>query len=75
MESITVYPKNEKQRLLIKSLLEEMNVRFEVGRSDNALMTEDEFRAKIDQARQEAKDEKGTRIETKEELRAYLNSL
>ena len=31
MESITIYPKNEKQKSLIKSLLEELKVRFEIG--------------------------------------------
>ena len=31
MESITIYPKNEKQKSLLKALLEEMKVKFETG--------------------------------------------
>ena len=31
MESITIYPKNEKQKSLLKSLLEEMKVKFEIS--------------------------------------------
>ena len=51
MDSITICPKNEKQKLLLKSLLQEMKVRFEVGASDeNTLSTESEFIAKIDKS-------------------------
>lgn len=75
MESITIYPKSEKQKTLLKSLLEEMKVRFEISRSDDTLMEEEEFYAKIDRAKQQAKDGKGIHVKTKEELQAYLNSL
>ena len=55
MESITIYPKNEKQKSLLKSLLEEMKVRFEVGKSDDqTLLTENEFIEKIDKSIQQA---------------------
>lgn len=55
MESITIYPKNEKQKSLLKSLLEEMKVRFEVGESDDQnLLTENEFIEKIDKSIQQA---------------------
>jgi hypothetical protein len=51
MDSITIYPKNEKQKTLLKSLLEEMKVRFEVGKSNQeTLLSESEFVAKIDQS-------------------------
>jgi len=51
MESITVYPKNEKQKSLLKSLLEEMKVRFEIAVSkDETLLSEKEFFAKIDKS-------------------------
>lgn len=57
MESITIYPKNEKQKSLLKSLLEEMKVRFDIGITDDSLLTEDEFYAKIDKSVEQA--EKG----------------
>lgn len=49
MESITIYPKSEKQKSLLKSLLEEMKVRFEISSSkDDRLLSEKDFFAKID---------------------------
>ena len=51
MDSIAVYPKDEKQNSLRKSLLEEMKVRFEVGYStDKTLLTESELYEKIDRS-------------------------
>ena len=51
MESITVYPKNKKQHSLLKSLLEEMKVPFEVSSAnDETLLSETEFLAKIDKS-------------------------
>lgn len=51
MESIRVYPANERQKMLLKSLLEEMKVRFEmVKNNENALLSEGEFYAKIDKS-------------------------
>jgi len=35
MESITLFPKNEKQKNLLKSLLEEMKVRFVLVNNDD----------------------------------------
>ncbi len=35
MESITIYPKNEKQKSLLKSLLQELKIRFEIEKNDN----------------------------------------
>jgi hypothetical protein len=44
MDSITIYPKDEKQKSLLKSLLEEMKVRFEIGKSDEETsLSENEF--------------------------------
>ena len=51
MESITVYPKNAKQKSLLKSLLEEMKVRFEIATSKNeTFLSEKDFFAKIDKS-------------------------
>ena len=55
MDSITIYPKNEKQKSLLKSLLEEMKVRFEMGQNnEQVLLTEKEYVAKIDKSLQQA---------------------
>jgi hypothetical protein len=55
MDSITIYPENERQKSLLQSLLKEMKVRFEVGKSDEqTLLTEDEFIAKIDKSIKQA---------------------
>ena len=63
MERITIYPKNEKQKSLLKSLLEEMKVRFEVGTSsENSLLTENEFIAKIDKSIREAESGKTKKL-------------
>jgi uncharacterized protein YlxP (DUF503 family) len=40
MKSITIYPKNEKQRSLLTSLLEEMKVRFDIQESEENLSLE-----------------------------------
>lgn len=51
MESITIYPKNAKQKSLLKSLLEEMKIRFEIANSkDETLLSEEDFYAKIDKS-------------------------
>lgn len=51
MERITVYPRNEKQKSLLKSLLEEMKVRFEIANTkDETLLSEKDFFAKIDKS-------------------------
>ncbi len=51
MEIITIYPKNEKQKSLLKSLLEEMKIRFEVAKNeDETLLSEKEFYKKIDKS-------------------------
>ena len=51
MDTITIYPKDDKQKSLLKSLLEEMKVRFEIGKSnEETSLSEDEFIAKIDKS-------------------------
>ena len=51
MERITIYPRNAKQKSLLKTLLEEMKVRFVVGSSDDEfLLSEKEFFTKIDKS-------------------------
>ena len=72
MESITVYPKNEKQKSLLKSLLEEMKVRFEIESSkDDTLLSEKDFFAKIDKSIEQA--EKGnTKILSKAKQKEFL---
>jgi len=69
MESITIYPKSKKQISLLKSLLAELKVRFEIGNSkDNSEHSEEEFYSKIDESILEA--EKGkTKILTKDKQR------
>ncbi len=71
MESITIYPKNEKQKSLLKSLLEEMKIRFDIAKSDDTLMTEKEFYAKIDRSIQQAKEGKVKTL-TKEKQKEIL---
>lgn len=71
MESITIYPKNEKQKSLLKSLLEELKIRFEISKPDDKLMTEEEFYAKIDRSIQQAK-EGNVKTLTKEKQKELL---
>lgn len=71
MESVTIYPKNKKQKTLLKSLLEEMKVHFEVGNNDKILLSEEEFYSKIDKSIEQA--EKGKlRTLTSEEQKEFL---
>lgn len=72
MESITIYPKNEKQQSLLRSLLEEMKVRFEVGKTnDETYLTEEEFIAKIDKSIKEAKSGKVKKL-SKDQQKEFL---
>lgn len=72
METITIYPQNEKQKTLLKSLLEEMKIRFEVGKSkDEALLTEKEFYTKIDKSISQAEVGK-TKVLSKEQQKTLL---
>lgn len=72
MENITIYPKNEKQKSLLKSLLEEMKVRFEIGNpKDDTLLSEKDFFDKIDRSISQAELGK-TRTLSKQEQKEFL---
>jgi hypothetical protein len=72
MDSITIYPKNEKQKFLLKALLEEMKVRFEIGKSnEDVLLSESEFISKIDKSIEQAQSGKTKKL-TKEQQRNFL---
>ncbi|AYQ34021.1 MULTISPECIES: DUF2683 family protein [Runella] len=72
MESIIVYPKNEQQTSLLKSLLKEMKVRFEIGNDDpTTALSESEFIAKIDKSIQQAEAGKTKHI-SKDEQKKFL---
>ena len=71
MENIIITPKNKKQFSAIKTFLEEMKIRFRTEKEDDTLMTEEEFYAKIDEAKQEAREGKVTRVK-QEDLKAFL---
>ncbi|WP_304065995.1 DUF2683 family protein [Pedobacter glucosidilyticus] len=72
MDSITIYPKNDKQKSLLKSLLEEMKVRFEVVKlDDETFLSEDEFVAKISKSMKQA-DLGKVKSLTKEEQKKFL---
>ncbi len=74
MENIIIIPESKKQSSVIKAFLKEMKIRFEVEKDDTE-MTKEEFFAKIDRAKQEVKEGKVTRINTTEELHAFLKNL
>lgn len=72
MESITIYPKNEKQRSLLKSLLEEMKVKFEISTTkEDPFMSEKDFYAKIDKSILQAKEGK-TKTLSKDQQKNFL---
>ncbi|GAB3429235.1 hypothetical protein GCM10027516_36360 [Niabella aquatica] len=53
----------------------QLKIRFKTEKQDDTLMTEEAFYARIDQAKQQAREGKGTLVNTKDELHAYLNAL
>jgi len=72
MDSITIYPKNEQQKSLLKSLLKEMKVRFEVAESEEqTLLSESEFIAKIDKSVNQVASGQ-TKTLTKEQQKEFL---
>ena len=72
MESITIYPKDEKQKSLLKSLLEELKVRFEIGEKDETLLSEEDFYKKIDKSIEQAESGKTTNI-SKDKQKEFFN--
>jgi hypothetical protein len=72
MESITIFPKNEKQKSLLKSLLTEMKVRFELGKKEGkSLLTKEEFHQKIDRSIKQAESGK-TKPLSKDKQKEFL---
>lgn len=72
MESITIYPKDEKQKSLLKSLLEELKVRFEIGEKDETLLSEEDFYKKIDKSIEQAESGK-TKNLSKDKQKEFFN--
>lgn len=62
MENIIITPENKKQFTAIKNFLEEMKIRFRTEKEDDTLMTEEEFYAKIDKSKQQAREGKVHRL-------------
>lgn len=63
MDIITVYPNDEKQMNLLKSLLIELKVRFEMATSNqDTLLSKEDFYAKIDKSIKQAELGKTKRI-------------
>jgi hypothetical protein len=72
MDSIIVYPKNEQQKFLLKSLLEEMKIRFVVDKSlDETLFTKNDYIAKIEKSIKESELGKRKTL-TKDEQKNFL---
>jgi hypothetical protein len=72
MESITVYPKNAKQKSMLKSLLEEMKIQFDIAPSnEEALFNEEAYFAKIDRSVAQIESGKTKRL-SKENQKEFL---
>jgi predicted secreted protein len=72
MASIVIYPENEKQISLLKMLLDELKVRFEINKEkDDTLLSKEEFYAKIDDSIKQSKEGKTIRISSKNQ-KAFL---
>lgn len=55
MNSIIVYPRTEQQRSLLQSLLQELNIRFELSsKQEETQLSEEDFYAKIDRSVEQA---------------------
>ena len=55
MDTITIYPNDEKQLNLLKSLLIELKVRFEMATSNqDTLLSKEDYYAKIDKSIKQA---------------------
>jgi len=72
MESIIIYPKNAKQKILLKSLLEEMKIQFEIGSTkDETSLNEKEYYAKLDKSISQAENGK-TKFLPKDKQKEFL---
>jgi hypothetical protein len=72
MESIIIYPKNAKQKTMLKSLLEEMKIQFEIASTkDETSLNEEEYYAKLDKSISQAEAGK-TKCLPKEKQKEFL---
>jgi len=72
LESIIIYPKNAKQKTLLKSLLEEMKIQFEIASTkDETSLNEEEYYAKLDKSISQAEARK-TKCLPKEKQKEFL---
>lgn len=72
MESITIYPKDEKQKSLLKSLLQELKVHFEIDdNNDKSLLSEKDYYTKIDKSIAQAENGK-RKNQTQETQKEFL---
>ncbi len=71
MESITIYPKDEKQKSLLESLLTKSKVKFEIDKNHTPLLSEEDYYRKIEHSIKQA--ESGhTKTLSKEEQKKLL---
>ena len=72
MESIIIYPKNAKQKTMLKSLLEEMKIQFEIASTkDETSLNEKEYYAKLDKSISQAENGK-TKFLPKDKQKEFL---
>ncbi len=72
MESIIIYPKNAKQKTMLKSLLEEMKIQFEIASTkDETSLNEEDYYAKLDKSISQAEAGK-TKCLPKEKQKEFL---
>ena len=72
MESIIIYSKNAKQKTMLKSLLEEMKIQFEIASTkDETSLNEEEYYAKLDKSISQAEAGK-TKCLPKEKQKEFL---
>jgi hypothetical protein len=72
LESIIIYPKNAKQKTMLKSLLEEMKIQFEIASTkDETSLNEEDYYAKLDKSISQAEAGK-TKCLPKEKQKEFL---
>jgi hypothetical protein len=78
MDAITVYPATAQKFSLLKTLLEEMKMRFSITREavrDDSLFTEEAYYAMLDKRIKSAEQGNYTSISGKQELHQFLERL
>ncbi len=71
LKPIIIVPKSEKQKSLIEIFLKALDLEW----NDETKMSEIEYFKKLDNAIEQAKKGKVTRVKSKEELQSFLDSL